>query len=169
MHLIHELTSNYPPPTSTYIIPCSVHGSINGLAWSKRHASKHPQCLSAGVTRHRNRVPHRSFVELSQSRQKRRTKAEDEVRQRCDSVVASMDTSFKLSLCGEGNTNRLSMFRSKSPETCKSRIHFIIYTGLYQAVTWCFVVSNHGPGGSFKGRGCSWGTLRIPFGKIGEP
>ena len=25
-----------------------------------------------------------------------------------------------------------------------------------------------GPG-VFKGRGCSWGTLRIPFGKIGEP
>ena len=25
-----------------------------------------------------------------------------------------------------------------------------------------------GPGVS-KGRGCSWGTLRIPFGKIGEP
>ena len=25
-----------------------------------------------------------------------------------------------------------------------------------------------GPGMS-KGRGCSWGTLRIPFGKIGEP
>ena len=22
--------------------------------------------------------------------------------------------------------------------------------------------------GVFKGRGCSWGTLRIPFGKIGE-
>ena len=25
------------------------------------------------------------------------------------------------------------------------------------------------PGGVKKGRGCSWGTLRIPFGKIGEP
>ena len=25
-----------------------------------------------------------------------------------------------------------------------------------------------GPGAS-KWRGCSWGTLRIPFGKIGEP
>ena len=25
-----------------------------------------------------------------------------------------------------------------------------------------------GPG-VFKGRGCSWGTLRIPFGKIGVP
>ena len=26
-----------------------------------------------------------------------------------------------------------------------------------------------GPGVVFKGRGCCWGTLRIPFGKIGEP
>ena len=26
-----------------------------------------------------------------------------------------------------------------------------------------------GPGGLKKGRRCSWGTLRIPFGKIGEP
>ena len=24
-------------------------------------------------------------------------------------------------------------------------------------------------GGVKTGRGCSWGTLRIPFGKIGEP
>ena len=36
----------------------------------------------------------------------------------------------------------------------------------------CFPASNcrvlKGPG-VFKGRGCSWGTLRIPFGKIGEP
>ena len=44
----------------------------------------------------------------------------------------------------------------------KWRFFFVTFAGLGgQESTYLF--------GVFKGRGCSWGTLRIPFGKIGEP
>ena len=70
-------------------------------------------------------------------------------------IVASMDTSFKLSLCGEENTNRLSMFRSKSPETCKiqNAFHHIyrIIPGSYLVI--CGIKSESQAWGGVQGEG----------------
>ena len=54
-------------------------------------------------------------------------------------------------------------FLVNSPESLRPRMYNVTFLRTQHI---CRVLQ--GPG-LFKGRGCSWGSLRIPFGKIGEP